>query len=218
MERLTRDLGGIWLQGNNMNETRDISTLQEWKDNPRVVSKKNFERLKEQIKKLGQYKPLLITKEGIVIGGNMRLKAYQELGIKDVWVSVVEPKDESEMWEYALSDNDHIGMTDLDSLANMMPQLEIDWSKYAVDINNSVLISDLPKEEEEVVGEVPFSEELLEEHNYVVLYFDNAIDWTQLLSLYPLKQVQALDSKDGFRKAGVGRVIKGTDFLEKVRS
>lgn len=49
-----------------------------------------MERLKKQIQKLGQYKPLLITKDGTVLGGNMRLKAYQELGIENVWVNVVD--------------------------------------------------------------------------------------------------------------------------------
>jgi DNA modification methylase len=117
-----------------MNEIRPISELKEWKDNPRNISKKDFERLKGQIQKLGQYKPLLITPEGEVIGGNMRIKAYRELGIKDIWVSIVEPKDENEKLEYALSDNDRAGYYDDDLLANLIPNYQIDWSQYAVDM------------------------------------------------------------------------------------
>jgi DNA modification methylase len=113
---------------------RNISTLYEWKDNPRNITSKDFDRLKAQITKLGQYKPLLITKDGEVIGGNMRLKAYNALGIKDVWVSVVEPKDENEKLEYALSDNDRAGYYDDDMLANLIPNYDIDWSQYAVDM------------------------------------------------------------------------------------
>ena len=92
-----------------MKDTRNISELREWDKNPRSIKRVDFERLKTQIKKLGQYKPLLITEDGEVIGGNMRLKAYRELGIKDVWVSVVKPKDENQKLEYALSDNDRAG-------------------------------------------------------------------------------------------------------------
>ena len=90
-------------------EMWDINKLTEWKDNPRKVTDEGLERLKFQIKKLGQYKPLLVTDRGEVLGGNMRLRVYRELGIKDVWVSVVKPKDENEKIEYALSDNDRIG-------------------------------------------------------------------------------------------------------------
>lgn len=86
-----------------MKDTRKLSTLHGWKDNPRNITTKDYERLKLQIKKLGQYKPILITKDGEVIGGNMRLKAYKELGITDVWVSELDPKDENQKLEYALS-------------------------------------------------------------------------------------------------------------------
>ena len=34
-----------------------INKLHEWKDNPRSIKKKDFERLKKQTTKLGQYKP-----------------------------------------------------------------------------------------------------------------------------------------------------------------
>lgn len=132
----------------------DISTLHEWKDNPRNISPKDFERLKGQITKLGQYKPLLVTTEGEVIGGNMRLKAYRELGIKDVWVSVVEPKDDNEKLEYALSDNDRAGYYDDDMLANLIPNYDIDWSQYAVDMKppqdiQALVDSIAPVEEDE---------------------------------------------------------------------
>lgn len=117
-----------------MKDTRKLSTLHGWKDNPRNITTKDYERLKLQIQKLGQYKPILITKDGEVIGGNMRIKAYQELGITDVWVSEVDPKDENEKLEYALSDNDRAGYYDDDMIANLIPNYDIDWSQYAVDM------------------------------------------------------------------------------------
>jgi len=128
---------------NGNRETRKLSELHEWDKNPRSIKEDDFNRLKKQIEKLGQYKPLIITKDGEVIGGNMRLKAYKTLGIDDVWVSVVEPKDENEKLEYALSDNDRAGYYDADLLANMMPEYKIDWKAYAVDLKEPILISDL---------------------------------------------------------------------------
>ena len=136
-------------------EILDISKLHEWKDNPRSITKSGFERLKKQITKLGQYKPLLITPDGEILGGNMRFKAYLELGIKDIWVSVVNPKDENEKLEYALSDNDRAGFYDEDLVANMIPNFDIDWQDYAIDLKEPVNLGDLidkftPVEEDEV--------------------------------------------------------------------
>jgi hypothetical protein len=64
--------------------------------------------------------------------------------------------------------------------------------------------------------EVEFTEELGEESNYLVLYFDNKIDWINAQSVFDLKPVKALDSKKGYERVGVGRVIDGTKFIEKI--
>lgn len=64
--------------------------------------------------------------------------------------------------------------------------------------------------------EVPFTEELLEEHNYIVLYSDNVTDWLQLLTLYPLRPVKSLRSKGKFQQVGQGRVVRVSDFLRTV--
>lgn len=139
-----------------MKKTVKISKLREWDKNPRGIKKKDFERLKKQITKLGQYKPLLITPDGEVLGGNMRLKAYRELGMKDIWVSVVTPKDENEKLEYALSDNDRAGYYDPDMLANLVPQFDIDWSNYAVDLKPPITLEGLvnPDVEEDEAPEI----------------------------------------------------------------
>jgi len=136
--------------------TWPISKLKEWKDNPRSIKGKDFERLKKQIQKLGQYKPLLITPDGTVIGGNMRLKAYRELGIKDLWVSIVKPKDKNEMMEYALSDNDRAGFYDSDMLANIVPEYNINWADFAVDLKPPITLDGLvnPEIEEDEPPEV----------------------------------------------------------------
>lgn len=139
-----------------MKETRNIKQIHNWDKNPRNINKKDFERLKAQITKLGQYKPLLITDDGTVLGGNMRLRAYKDLGITDIWVSVVKADTEEKKLEYALSDNDRAGYYDSDMLANMIPNYpEFDWSQYAVDLKEPQSLQDLidslsPVEEDDV--------------------------------------------------------------------
>ena len=131
-------------------EYRKTSDLTLWDDNPRNIKPKDFERLKKQIQELGQYKPLLITEDGTVIGGNMRLRAYMDLGIEDIWVSVVNPKDDNQMLAYALSDNDRAGYYDDDLLANLSSAYpDFEWGDYAVDLAPPTTLDDLFKTEVE---------------------------------------------------------------------
>lgn len=141
------------------NEYRKLSTLKNWDKNPRSIKDKDFERLKTQIRDLGQYKPLLITEDGTVLGGNMRLRAYKELGIEDIWVSVVDAPTEDKKLEFALSDNDRAGYYDEDLLANLIPDYpDFEWENYAVDLGEpqtlDKLIESFKEVEEDEVPEV----------------------------------------------------------------
>ena len=134
-----------------MKDLRKIEELHNWDHNPRSVTKEGIERLKKQILKLGIYKPLLITKDGTVLGGNMRLKALQDLGHKDVWVSIVEADTEEKKIEYALSDNDRVGKYEGDQLADLIGNFpQVEWNDYAVDIKEPQLVSDIMDQYSEV--------------------------------------------------------------------
>lgn len=136
-------------------EYRKTKDLKLWDKNPRSIKKEDFERLKKQIQELGQYKPLIITPDNEVIGGNMRLRAYMDLGIDDVWVSVVNPKDEEEKLKYALSDNDRAGYYDDDLLANLSSEYpDFKWENYAVDLDPPETLDNILKNEV-VEDEVP---------------------------------------------------------------
>lgn len=127
-------------------EYRAISSLHNWEHNPRTVTKEGIERLIKQIKKLGIYKPLIITEDGTVLGGNMRLKALEEMGEKNVWVSVVQAETEEKKIEYALSDNDRVGKYEGDQLANLIGNFpEVEWADFSVDLDSPILVEDLIK-------------------------------------------------------------------------
>lgn len=128
----------------NLKQYRKTGELKNWDNNPRSITKEGLERLKKQIVKLGQYKPLLITEDGTVLGGNMRLRAYRELGVDEVWVSVVNANTEEDRIEYALSDNDRVGKYEADDLSDLIGNFpEVNWSDYAIDLQEPELVSDL---------------------------------------------------------------------------
>jgi DNA modification methylase len=100
-----------------------ISSVIPWDKNPRGIKTEDFERLKKQILKLGVYKPLVCYQAGkkyVVLGGNMRIRALQDLGLKRVEISVVKPASEAQKIEYALSDNDRAGYYEDDKLAELV--------------------------------------------------------------------------------------------------
>ena len=116
-----------------------ISELHNWKDNPRSINKTDFERLKKQIQEFGIYKPLLICKNGNgydVVGGNMRLKALQELNINKVDCWILKFKNEAEKVKVSLSDNDRAGFYDEQALAELIYPFkdEINLEDFKVDL------------------------------------------------------------------------------------
>lgn len=121
-----------------------LSKLKNWAKNPRSINEKDFKRLKEQIETLGEYKPLIVTEDGTVVGGNMRFRAYKELGWHQAWVSVVEAETDEEKLKYALSDNDRAGNYDEQQLAELISAApEIDLKLFHVDLGQTVDLSSL---------------------------------------------------------------------------
>ena len=157
-----------------MNETastpvisKQITDLYNWADNPRAIKKEKFEELKRRIKRLGQFKPLIVTDDGEVLGGNMRLRAYKELGITDVWVSVVHPKTEAEKIEIALTDNEEMGYYEDQALAELIAKYkdDIDLTKYSVHLKQPQTLQEILDQlspEEVVEDEAPEAPEVAE--------------------------------------------------------
>ena len=120
-----------------------IEQVEPWEKNPRGITKADFKRLKRQIEKLGVYKPLICAEENgrfITLGGNMRIRALQELGHKEVDISVVRAEAEEQKIEYALSDNDRAGYYEEDKLAELVyPHVEdIRLEDFKVDVGEPI--------------------------------------------------------------------------------
>ena len=70
-------------------------------------------------------------------------------------------------------------------------------------------------EKEEVIEpEIEITEELFESHNYIMLYFDNELDWQTAKDVFELKTVKRKNQRIGDK--GLGRVVKGKDILKKL--
>lgn len=190
------------------------------KYNPRKnlkPSDEEYQKIKKSIEEFGYVDPIIVNKDLTIIGGHQRVKVLKDLGYEEIdCVQIDISKEKEKVLNVAL--NKISGSWDEELLKELLKSIdEDDLGLTGFDEKElEELLNELTDEEEEEEVEVEFTEELLEEHNYVVLYFDNEVDWLQAETLFDLKSVQSLDSKPGFKKIGIGRVIKGVDAIRKI--
>ena len=101
--------------------------------NPRTMRKEKFRKLVKSIRELPEMteaRDLLVVPHGdgyVVIGGNMRLAAYRELGWKEVPCCILPPDTPPEkLRQMLIQDNNPFGDNDWDALANEWDAEELD--------------------------------------------------------------------------------------------
>jgi hypothetical protein len=111
-------------------ESLPISQIRPNSENPRYIKDEKFKKLVQSIKEFPEMmpvRPIVVNKEMVVLGGNMRLKAMQEAGLEKVWVEVVDWSEEKQR-EFIIKDNVGFGEWDWDELANTWNSVELeDW-------------------------------------------------------------------------------------------
>lgn len=111
-----------------------LKDIQPNPDNPRFIRDDKFDKLKasiEQFPKMMALRPIVVDSAGMVLGGNMRLRALQELGFKEVpdeWVRRADELTEDEKRRFIITDNAGFGSWDWDALANEWDAAELaEW-------------------------------------------------------------------------------------------
>lgn len=112
-------------------ERVDIRQIRPNPDNPRVIKDGKFQKLVKSITELPQMlelRPVVVNRDMIVLGGNMRLKACEAAGLTEVPVIFAENLTPEQEREFIIKDNSSFGEWDWDLLANEwdVEQLQ-DW-------------------------------------------------------------------------------------------
>jgi ParB-like chromosome segregation protein Spo0J len=97
-----------------------ISDIKPNPQNPRTIKDDNFKKLVQSIKDFPEMldaRPLVLNKDNVILGGNMRFKASKEAGLKEVPVKIVDWSEEKQR-EFIIKDNISGGDWDWDQLAN----------------------------------------------------------------------------------------------------
>tara|TARA_R100000655_G_scaffold9883_2_gene24302 strand:+ start:721 stop:1287 length:567 start_codon:yes stop_codon:yes gene_type:complete len=89
--------------------------------NPRIIKNDKFKKLVKSIQEFPEMlklRPIVVDEDMMVLGGNMRLKASVDAGLKEVWIEVAEGLTEEQKKEFIVKDNVGFGEWDWDMLGN----------------------------------------------------------------------------------------------------
>ena len=197
--------------------------------NARVHDKKNENAIAQSLRKNGAGRSIVIDSENVIIGGNGVFDEAQKLGLP---VRIIE-SDGSELIAIrrtdlktsdakrkalAIADNRCSDLSYFDDVRLNELLKEVSSTEFADAIGFDQreidkLIESVELKQPAIQSEVEFAEELMEYHNYIVLYFDNDIDWLQAQSLFNLKTVKDSHLMGGQERRGIGRVLNGAKAL-----
>lgn len=115
-----------------MKEKISISKVKGNPNNPRIIKNNKFKKLVKSIKEFPEMlklRPIVVDEDMMVLGGNMRLKASIEAGLKEVWIDKAEGLSEEQKQEFVIKDNLSFGEWDWDLIANDWTDLPLEtWS------------------------------------------------------------------------------------------
>ena len=115
----------------------NLSDIRENPNNPRLIKDDKFKKLVQSIKDFPQMlaiRPIVVNADMTVLGGNMRLKACKEAGLKKVPILVANDLTDAQQKEFIIKDNVGFGEWDWDTLANEWNVEEL--TEWGLDIPN----------------------------------------------------------------------------------
>lgn len=201
---------------------RNIKELKPYKKNAKKHPKEQVERIANSIKEFGffEHRAVAIDREDNVIEGHGRILAAKKAGLTQVPTICLDDMTEEQIKAWRLIENKTAESSYDEAMISkeieelLQSDIDMEAFGFSVDI--------MEDETMEVEPDVPFTEILNEENNYIVLKFNNKIDWLNAMGLFGIEKAKAYPTrKEGNKKslgmrAGVGRVLDGQKALERV--
>lgn len=131
-----------------------ISEVKPNPKNPRIIKDGKFQKLVKSIQEFPDMlnkRPLVVFTDVdgkyIVLGGNMRLKACKEIGLKEIPIIVADEWTEQQKDEFIVKDNVGFGEWDWDILANEWDTEKLD--EWGLDLPVDLSVTELEAEEDD---------------------------------------------------------------------
>ena len=163
--------------------------------NPRVIKNDKFRKLVSSIKEFPEMlkvRPIVVDEENMVLGGNMRLRAWLEAGLKEVYIIKASEFNEEQKPEFIITDNSSFGEWDCDLLAN---QWDInDLSDWGINIPASYFDEDVEPEFDMDELDKDLDTYINSKVKQITMYFDNQQYEYTLAKLQEIMEERELES------------------------
>lgn len=129
-----------------------IGSIKPNPNNPRIIKDDKFEKLVRSIKEFPemlQIRPIVVNGDNIVLGGNMRLRACKEAGLKEVYIIKADHLTEEQQREFIIKDNVSGGEWDWDLIANEWDEEQL--TEWGLDIKTITLEDENQDEQANIV-------------------------------------------------------------------
>ena len=140
------------MESNDINKSIqivDIKSVKSNPNNPRIIKDDKFNKLVKSIKefpKMLEIRPIVVNNDMVVLGGNMRLKACKEAGLKEVSIIKASDLTEEEQKQFIIKDNVGFGEWDWEIIANEWDAEQLtDWG---LDLPVDLSVQELEAEED----------------------------------------------------------------------
>jgi|TARA_R100000081_G_scaffold57313_1_gene28279 hypothetical protein len=114
-----------------MKQQIKISKVKGNPNNPRIIKNDKFKKLVKSIQEFPEMlklRPIVVDEDMMVLGGNMRLKASKDAGLKEVWIEIAEGLTEEQKKEFIVKDNVGFGDWDWAALGNEWDSVQLtEW-------------------------------------------------------------------------------------------
>ena len=193
-----------------------ISEVKNNPNNPRVIKNDDFRKLVQSIKDapwMLELRSIVVNDDNVVLGGNQRLRACKEAGLKEIYITKASELSEEQQREFIVKDNINAGQWDWDALANEFEAEKLEEWGLELPIDDRI---DEIEDGEEI--EIAQSVQLEPPKEYILIMAEpNSVDWEEIKESLKLKIVRKGGYKKGsaFDAVGLERVLEWNDFKKR---
>ena len=184
-------------------------------NNPRLIKDDKFKKLVQSIKDFPEMlniRPIVVNQDMIILGGNMRYKACKEAGLKEIPIIKTDLTEEQQR-EFLIKDNTSGGEWNWEVLANEWDSEQLE--AWGLDVPISLESKDNNAED---IVEAEQSVQLIPGKEYLLIVFDNDIEFEEAKKELQLKMVRRGGYKEGsdFDSLSLERVLYFSDFKNRL--
>lgn len=186
-----------------------VGNLKPAEYNPRKISREMLASLKKNITEFGLVDPIIVNKDMTIIGGHQRYKACLELGFTELPCVMLDlTKSKEKALNLAL--NKISGEWNKDKLEFLLKEIEeidLDFTGFNAEELDKYIEDLVPQ-----TAEYDIAPRLMEEYNYIVLFFRNTLDFQVACDHFNVKVMK----EDTRQVVGLGKAIDGSGYIKSI--